>query len=93
MADEGATEDPGGQQPEFVKGQDAAARAGGVKPADQSERATAQTAPDPKSPDGAHSTAADILGNAAERDTGQPARDPSDADLGMRRRTTPEARP
>ncbi len=31
MADEGATKDPGGQQPDFKKGWEAAADAGGVK--------------------------------------------------------------
>ncbi len=49
MANEGATTDPGGQQPDFKKGWEAATQFGALKPADQSETATPATAPEPAS--------------------------------------------
>ena len=73
MSTEGAAKDPGGQQPEMLKGLDAAARSGGVKPADQSMQATAETAPKPDSLDKEERDAAEILKRNAERDTGKPA--------------------
>ena len=76
MANEGATKDPGGQQPDFVKGEEAAARAGGMKPAGQSERATHGTAPETASPSEGQSKAAQILRENAARDTGTSAAGP-----------------
>ena len=70
MANEGATKDPGGQQPDFVKGEEAAARAGGMKPAGQSERATHATAPETVSPREGQGKAAEILRDNAAKDTG-----------------------
>jgi hypothetical protein len=73
MSSERSTKDPGGQQPEMVKGLDAAARAGGVKPADQSTKATGDTAPEPDSLEREESQAARIYKANAERDTGKKA--------------------
>jgi hypothetical protein len=73
MANEGATEDPGGQQPDFVKGEEAAVQAGGVKPARQSERATHATAPETVWPSEGQSKAAQILRENAAKDTGTSA--------------------
>ncbi len=70
MADEGATKDPGGQQPDFKKGWEAAAEAGGVKPADQSDTATSKTEPEPASESAGQAKATEILKDAAEKDTG-----------------------
>ena len=72
MADESATKDPGGQQPDFKKGWEAAAEAGGLKPADQSETATSLTEPEPASESAGQAKAAKILKEAAETDTGSP---------------------
>ena len=69
MGDEGATKDPGGQQPEFLKGLEAATQAGGQKPADQSERATPATEPETELPTLGQEQAADILKGNAEKDT------------------------
>ena len=68
MADEGGTRDPGGQQPDLGTGWEAAAQAGGMKPADQSETATPATAPEPASADAGQAKAAEILKDAADRD-------------------------
>ena len=65
--------DPGGQQPEFVRGLDAAAKAGGKKPADQSETATTETAPQQASLEDEEAEAAGILKRNAEKDTGSSA--------------------
>ena len=73
MADEGATKDPGGQQADFKKGWEAAAEAGGVKPATQSQTATSTTEPEPASESAGQAKAAKILKKAAENDTGSPA--------------------
>ena len=71
MSNEGENKDPGGQQPEMLKGLEAAARGEGVKPADQSMQATAETAPKPDSLDKEEREAAEILKRNAERDTGR----------------------
>ena len=73
MADEGATRDPGGQQPDFKKGWEAATRAGALKPADQSETATPATVPEPASEEIGQAKAGEILKRAAEKDTGSAA--------------------
>ena len=73
MANEGAIKDPGGQQPDFKKGWEAAAEAGGLKPADQSETATPTTMPETASESVGQARAAEILKDAAEKDTGSPA--------------------
>ncbi len=70
MANEGATTDPGGQQPDFKKGWEAATQFGALKPADQSETATPATAPEPASEEFGQAKAADILKRAAEKDVG-----------------------
>ena len=70
MSDEGATKDPGGQQPEFLKGLGAATQSAGQKPVDQSERATPATTPEPASPAKGQERAADMLKDDAEKDTG-----------------------
>ena len=69
MGDEGATKDPRGQQPEFVKGLEAASQSGGQKPTDQSETATPATEPEPESPTEGQKQAAAILKDNAEKDT------------------------
>ena len=69
MVDEGATKDPGGQQPDFKKGWEAAAKIGGMKPADQGETATSATKPEPASESAGQAKAAKILKDAAEKDT------------------------
>ena len=69
MGNEGSTKDPGGQQPEFLKGLEAATQAGGQKPADQSERATPATEPETESPTPGQKQASDILKDNAEKDT------------------------
>ena len=69
MVDEGATKDPGGQQPDFKKGWEAAAETGGMKPADQSETATPTTMPETASESAGQAKAAEILKDAAEKDT------------------------
>ena len=63
---------PGRQQPEFERGLEAAAKAGGQKRADQSETATSETEPTPASLDHKQAEAADILKRNAEKDTGSP---------------------
>ncbi len=73
MADEGATKDPGGQQPDFKKGWESAAHADGMKPADQSETATPASTPDARSEDKGQAKAAEILKDAAEKDVGSAA--------------------
>ena len=70
MAKDQANKDPGGQQPEFLKGLEAAAEAGGKKPADQSTKATATTAPLPSSLEKEEGKAAGILHRNAVKDTG-----------------------
>lgn len=70
MADEGATKDPEGQQPDFKKGWEAATQAGGLKPADQSEAATPASTPEPASESAGQEKAASILKSAALKDTG-----------------------
>ena len=74
MADEGATKDPGGQQPDFKKGWEAAAEAGGMKPKSQSETATSTTMPETASESVGQAKAAEILKDAAEKDIGSPSR-------------------
>ncbi len=71
MASQQSEKDPGGQQPEFIKGLDAAAKAGGVKPADQTTQATAKTAPKPDSLEREEAKAAGILHDNAVKDTGR----------------------
>jgi hypothetical protein len=71
MADEGATKDPGGQQPEAFPGLDAAAKAGGMKPADQTNRAIPESAPKDASLEKQESDAAGILNRNAQRDAGK----------------------
>ncbi len=73
MAEEGEPKDPGGQQPDFKKGWEAAAEAGGMKPADQSETATSTTMPETACETAGQAKAAEILKDAAEKDTGSPA--------------------
>lgn len=70
MADEGATKDPGGQQPDFKKGWDAATHGSEAKLAEQSERATAETAPEPATEAAGQAKAAKILKEAATKDVG-----------------------
>jgi len=70
MANEGATTDPGGQQPDFKKGWEAATQSGALKPADQSETAAPASAPEPASEEFGQAKAADILTRAAEKDVG-----------------------
>ena len=72
MSDEGATADPGGQQPEFVKGLEAATQSGGKKPADQSVNATPATEPEMASPAEGQKHAAEILNDNAEKDVRKP---------------------
>ncbi len=69
MADKSATHDPGGQQPEMVKGLEAAARSGSKKPDDQGMQATPETAPEPGSLEEEERRAAEILKQGSERDT------------------------
>jgi hypothetical protein len=71
MAGQQSDKDPGGQQPEFLKGLDAAAQAGGVKPADQTLQATGRTAPKPDSLEREEAKAAGILHDNAMKDTGR----------------------
>ncbi|WP_407527256.1 hypothetical protein [Methylobacterium oryzisoli] len=73
MADESVTRDPGGQQPEMVKGLEAAARSGSKKPDDHGMRATPETAPEPGSLEEEERRAADLLREAAERDARKPS--------------------
>ncbi len=73
MANESATQDPGGQQPEAFPGLDAAAKAGGMKPAEQTERAIPASAPKDASLDDQERKAAGILNRNAQRDTGKTA--------------------
>ena len=70
MADEGTTKDPGGQQPDFKKGWESAAQAGGMKPGVQSETATPASTPDARFEDEGQAKAAEILKEAAEKDVG-----------------------
>ena len=69
MSDEGATKDPAGQQPEFVKGLETATQSGGQKPSEQSENATPATQPETESPIEGQSKAAAILNRNASKDT------------------------
>ncbi len=69
MSKEGATKDPQGQQPEAFPGLDAAAKAGGVKPADQTNRAIPDTAPHAEDLEKQQSQAAGILNRNARSDT------------------------
>ncbi len=73
MADEGATKDPGGQQPDFKKGWGAATQTGGMKPPEQSETATPADMPEAASEENGQAKAASILKDAAEKDTGSKA--------------------
>lgn len=73
MEQEGADKDPGGQQPEFVKGLQAATQAGGKKPEGQTNDATPETAPQPGNLEAEEKRAADILHRNAAADTGRPA--------------------
>ena len=73
MADEGATKDPGGRQPEAFPGLDAAAKAGGVRPPEQSNKAINADAPQGADLDAQEAKAADILKLNTERDTGKSA--------------------
>lgn len=70
MSKEKASKDPGGQQPEFLRGLEAATQSGGKKPADQSMRATSRTSPKPSSLDKEEGRAAEILKRNAAKDTG-----------------------
>ncbi len=70
MADEGATRDPGGQQPDFKKGWEAATQARARKPDDQSETATPATVPEPAPEELGQAKAAEILRRGAEKDVG-----------------------
>ena len=65
--------DPGGRQPEFVSGLEAAAEAGGQKPAGQSETAIPATEPQSSSLEHEQARAADVLKRNTEKDTGSPA--------------------
>ncbi|WP_128564667.1 hypothetical protein [Methylobacterium crusticola] len=56
-------------QPEMARGLEAAARSGGRKPDAQGTRATPETAPQPGPIEPAERRAAEILEDAAERDT------------------------
>ena len=69
MSDEGATKDPAGQQPEFVKGLKAATQSGGQKPPEHSENAIPATQPETESPVEGQSKAAAILNQNATKDT------------------------
>ena len=66
---EGATKDPGGQQPEAFPALDAAAKSGGMKPPLQTNKAVPETAPKQESLDQQESTAAGILNRNAKLDT------------------------
>ena len=73
MANDRSDKDPGGQQPEFLKGLEAAAESGGKKPAAQSTKATAETKPRPSSLEKEEGKAAGILHRNAVKDTGSSA--------------------
>ena len=73
MNKEGATKDPGGQQPDMERGLDAAARAGGLKPQEQTNDAIPSTRPGASSLAKEEAVAAEILKRGAERDTGKKA--------------------
>ncbi len=72
MSKEGATKDPGGEQPDMERGLEAAARKG-VKPAEQTNTAGSDTKPGTSSLDKEEQTAAEIYRRNAERDTGKKA--------------------
>lgn len=73
MADEGATKDPGGRQPEAFPGLEAAAKAGGRKPPEQSNKAVDADAPERADLNAQETSAANILKRNAERDSGKSA--------------------
>ena len=61
------------QQPEFVRGLEAAARSGGVKPPEQGNTATPETKPDSGDLERDQAKAAEILKRNSETDTGSKA--------------------
>lgn len=60
-----------GQQPEFVRGLEAAAQSGGVKPPEQGNTATPETKPESGDLDRDEAKAAEILKRNAQADTGK----------------------
>jgi hypothetical protein len=70
MAGENTTKDPGGKQPDMERGLDAAAKAGGQKPAEQVNTAIPADAPRPSDLKAEQTQAAEILRHNAAKDTG-----------------------